>query len=204
MTDLLHIPGDELTGKLKNYNLIADWLELSAFFADISIIQISEVANALSVGDDDSVSLHEEMEDGEDSVVSTVTEVIKERQNILGSAYPFALDRHGDFLHCILQDQEAHTAYLLSLVLSNLSSVSPVLAASRLHPEEEETRRLRRYFQRFATVGLAGEVQGRAWSFGFPRPDGSGFLQKLAEIWAVLGDGIVERQEGAPEQTEGR
>ena len=54
------------------------------------------------------------------------------------------------------------------------------------------------YFQYFATAALAAEVQGGAWSFGFPRPDGSGFIDELERIWRGLGDGRVEVQAGAP------
>ena len=67
-----------------------------------------------------------------------------------------------------------------------------------MHPEDDEIPRIRELFQYFATAALATEIQGRAWSFGFPRPDGSGFVDKLKEIWRVLADGRVEPQVGAP------
>ena len=89
-------------------------------------------------------------------------------------------------------------AYVASLVLSNLRPVSPILGSSDLHPVEDEVRELRGYFQYFATAALAAEIQGDAWSFGFPRPDGSPFLGKLKQIWRELGDGRVEAQIGAP------
>lgn len=115
------------------------------------------------------------------------------------SAYPFYLDAHGDILTCELaQGSFGHTAYILSLVLSNLRALSPILDGSELHPEEPEVRRLREFFQYFATAALASEIGGSAWSFGFPRRDGLGFLDKLRQIWNVLGDGLVESQPGAP------
>ncbi len=43
-------------------------------------------------------------------------------------------------------------------------------------------------------------MNGRAWSFGYPRPDGSGFHKKLAEIWGVLRDGRLQTAAGAPEK----
>ena len=78
--------------------------------------------------------------------------------------------------------------------------MSPVLGDSSLHPDEHEVRRLREFFQYFATAALASELHGSAWSFGFPRPDGTGFLDKLVQIWQTLGDGIVARQRGAPQR----
>ena len=89
---------------------------------------------------------------------------------------------------------------MLSLVLSNLRPVTPVLEGSDLHPGDAEVPRLREYFQFFATAALAAEVQGHAWSFGFPRLDGSPFLHKLEQIWLKLGDGRVEAQAGVPQR----
>ncbi len=47
---------------------------------------------------------------------------------------------------------------------------------------------------------MAAEIGGQAWSFGFPCPDGSDFLPKLREVWALLKGGAVGSEEGeAPE-----
>ena len=70
---------------------------------------------------------------------------------------------------------------------------------SRLLPEKEEIQGLRRLFQYLSTAALAAEIQGVAWSFDSPRPDGSSFLGKLSEIWSTFDDGAVSRQLGAPE-----
>ena len=137
----------------------------------------------------------------EDLVSSTVTRIENRREMLDSTGYPFDLDCRGEILTCNLTHGSfGHAAYILSLVLSNLRSVSPILVGSHLHPDEPETRRLRAFFQYFATAALASEIQGSAWSFGFPRPDGTGFLDKLKQIWQTLDDGSVERQPGAPGQ----
>lgn len=124
---------------------------------------------------------------------------IQTRHGALGTAYPFALDGRGDVLTCGLNEESfGQTAYALSLVLSNLRALTPVLEGSNLHPGDAEVPRLREYFQFFATAALAAEVQGHAWSFGFPRPDRSPFLHKLEQIWLHLGAGRVEAQVGVP------
>ena len=133
------------------------------------------------------------MQSGEqDLVPSTVTRIENRRDTLGASAYPFDLDARGGVLTCnVAQGSLGHAAYILSLILSNLRSVSLVLSGSRLHPDEREVSRLREFFQYFATAAMASEIQGSAWSFGFPRPDGTGFFDKLTQIWQTLDDGLV-------------
>ena len=152
--------------------------------------------------------LDAELSNSEDNLVASTVERIKERHKVLNeakvnevkvTAYPFELDIDGDVLTCTLDPESlGHTAYMLSLVLSNLRALSPILDNSSLHPKENEVAELRAFFQYVATAALASEIQGCAWSFGFPRPDSSGFISKLKKIWEILGDGSVEPQPGAP------
>lgn len=203
MTDSLCFPLDEVTGASIDFDRTADYLELTAFFADDSTALASDLSNQAGIGAADGhADLDEEMQSGEEDLVSsTVTRIENRRETLGSSGYPFDVDARGEILTCNLaQGSFGHAAYILSLVLSNHKSVSPVLGDSRLHPDEPEFRRLRGFFQFFATAALASEIQGSAWSFGFPRTDGTGFLDKLKQIWLTLGDGSVERQPGAPRQ----
>ena len=198
----LYLPTDEVMGSSVDVDLAADYLELSAFFAAGGAARTSDLANATSLGAaDDHVDLQAEMFGGEEEIVSSTVSHIQTRYDALGAAYPFTLDDRGDILTCEMNDESfGRTAYVLSLVLSNLRALTPVLGGSDLHPGDAEIRQLRVYFQYFATAALAAEIQGDAWSFGYPRPDGSPFLEKLEEIWARLGDGRVGSQPGAPQQ----
>ena len=201
MTDFLCLPVDEVIGASMNSERAADFLELSALFATDSSAPTSALANQAEIGAaEEYADLDEEMQAGDEEIVSCTVTRIEGRQRALGSsAYPFDLDFGGDVLTCNLtQGSVGHAAYISSLVLSNLRALSPILDSSRLHPNEEEVKRLRKYFQYFATAALASEIQGSAWSFGFPRPDRSGFLGKLTQIWQALGDGRIEPQPGAP------
>lgn len=198
----LRLPTDAVTGGSADVDVAADYLELTAFFSSDSAARTSDLANAASLaGEEDHADLDGEMLNGEEEIVSSAVYRIETRQRVLESTYPFSLDDSGDVLTCHLDEESvAQAAYVLSLVLSNLRSVSPVLDGSDFHPGDADVRELRRYFQYIATVALAAEVQGSAWSFGFPRPDGSPFLNKLEEIWRSLGDGLVKAQPGAPGQ----
>lgn len=203
MTDSLYFPMDEVTGASIDFDRAADYLELTAFFSADSTALASDLANQAGIGAaDDHANLDEEIQSGdEDLVTSTVTRIEARCETLGPHAYPFDLDARGEILTCNLaQGSFGHAAYILSLVLSNLRAVSPVLGDSRLHPDEHEVRRLREFFQYFATAALASELHGSAWSFGFPRPDGTGFLDKLTQIWQTLGDGTVARQRGAPQR----
>ncbi len=201
MTALV-LPLDEVTGLRIDVDLVADYLELTALFAKDDVARASDLANAASVGPEEALpGLQEEMEHGAEEIVASAVMRVKRRQNVLDSAYPFELDKEGSMLTCVFDGESlGHSSYVLSLVLSHLRAVSPVLNDTRLQPSEDEARRLRRYFQYVATAAMAAEVQGQAWSFGFPRPDGSGFLPKLVEVWQELRDGYVEEQTGAPKQ----
>ena len=201
MTGSLCLPIDDVSGASIDFDRAADFLELSAFFANDSTALASDLVNQSGIGaEEDPADLDEELESGEEDLVTSTVARIEGRQETLGScAYPFDLDARGEVLTCVLaRGSFGHAAYILSLVLSNLRAVSPVLGNSRLHPDEQEVRQLREFFQYFATAALASELQGSAWSFGFPRPGGAGFLEKLRQIWESLRDGSVERQPGAP------
>ncbi len=198
----LYLPLDSVTGRTVDVDLMADYLELSAFFAVDATARSSDLINAIAVGATEGhVDADDEMRDGPEELRARAVNRVRERQDFVGREYPFRLEPGGDVLACEPDEHSfGQAAYVLCLVLSNLTPRSQILSGSDLHPDDDEVRRLRRYFQYFATAALAGEVQGNAWSFGFPRPDGSGFVDKLEEIWRKLRDGRVEQQAGAPER----
>lgn len=200
MTLPLYLPIDSVTGQSIDFDITADFLELSAFFADTDTVPTSDLVNEIEFGTaEDPADVDEEMYTGAEEIQTGTVKRIESRQRIIKSAYPYKLDSSGDMLACILDNPSmGQVAYILSLVLSNLQTISPVLTTSELHPDEAEVRKLREYFQYFATAALAAEIRGDSWSFGFPRPDHSSFLAKLTEIWQVVRDGYVAAQIGAP------
>ena len=110
----------------------------------------------------------------------------------MGEAYPFSLSHNGASLTLTGGSNWGRTLYQLSLILSHLPSErSRVLEQAGLAPEQIEIVHLRRWFQYCAAAGVAGEIGGDAWAFGWPRPDGSAFHEKLKRIWADLKDGDV-------------
>ena len=196
----LYLPLDSVTGRSVDVDILADYLELSAFFAADAAARTSDLINAVSLGGtEEHLDADDEMRDGPEELRACAVNHLRARQNALGVDYPFRLEPGGEMLACEPDEESlGHAAYAVCLVLSNLMPVSQILGGSELHPDDNEVWRLRRYFQCFATAALAAEVRGDAWSFGFPRLDGSGFLDKLKDIWRELRDGRIERQLGAP------
>lgn len=193
----LALPLDATTDRRIDVDAAADYIELTAFFSGDDAARTSDLANAVSLASEE--DLAEGQDEVEEETVSSAVYRIKERRRALEAAYPFRLECEGSVLTCVFDKKSfGHSTYILSLLLSHLRALSPILAASDLHPSKEEVPRMREYFQYAATAALAAEVQGQAWSFGSPRPDKSGFLPKLKEIWRTLRDGRVEAQVGAP------
>lgn len=201
MTDSLYLPVDEINSGTPNLDLAADYLELSAYLSSESCALVQSLrAETGTVSGNDRGDVDAQIKNMEE-VMDGTRKRIRRRMKALGKAYPFTLTRNGqDTLEYIRDNAEeksspyalARVAYIVSLVLSNLKSMSPILEESEIHPAEKEERKLRRHFQYFATVAMAGEICGQAWSFGYPRPDRSGFMKKLEEIWSVLKDGVVK------------
>lgn len=182
-------------------DLAADYLELKAVLSAERRSYSQEIFNEVDIpADRDFVSVNTEMEEQESVVTDTIGR-IHLRKNIPQSAYPFELDEQGNVLSfTATQLNLAQTAYIVSILLSNLRELSPLMIDFKRNPSEDDKRRLREYFQYIATTAIAAEVGGRAWSFGFPRPDQSGFVGKLKEIWAVIKDGEVNPDSSAPNQ----
>ena len=202
MKSSIYLPLDEVSGTKPDLDRAADFLELSAFFSAEGETITSNLGNDVSIGAEENSagSRVERRQDEEELVIGAVNR-INERYRTLDASYPFQLDRNGDILRFLaVNDSLGQAAYVLCLILSNLESASAVLIGSDLHPDDDEVRELRQYFQYFATAALAAEIRGKAWSFGFPRPDGSDFIDKLNEIWNDIRDGRVEAQPWAPKQ----
>jgi len=198
MTDSVYLPPDEFDGKPPhNFDVAADFLELSAFFSNESQTLTQSIIDALDLAADDDFRTVEEEIVRREEVASGAVQVISDRIRALKESYPFKISSDDRVVSCDRNDlSHGQVAYLISLVLSNLHAISPLLNDPSIRPSEEEVRSLRQYFQYFATAALAAEIGGQAWSFGFPRPDHTDFLNKLREVWKTLKDGTVSPEEG--------
>lgn len=196
-----YIPHDELSGPSPDADLAADICELSAFFSSDRRFLLSSLRNDLEIGEDE----YQDVDDQNlraDLLVDTAAKRLTDRKALIGRAYPFELNDMGTELFWRGFDDWGKQAYLISLVLLHLSTVTPVLREAELAPDDITVRNLRIWFQLIATTVLAAELRGIGWAFGWPRPDKTGFLEKLTQIWNIIKDGRVctEMPDGAPKR----
>ena len=200
MSPAVYLPSDEFGGaEPPDLDLAADYLELKAVLSRDGQCFSEDIVHALKLtAEAEFADVNAEIESREDVAAGAVARMAS-RKRVLAAAYPFALDDRGDAIIFIAEQPDpGQAAYLISLLLSNLRALSPLLDGSAMHPSDDEVRQLRQHFQYFATAAITAEIGGPAWSFGYPRPDGTGFIGKLSEIWAVLRDGSVKADSAAP------
>ena len=199
MSDSVYLPCEQVSGSQPDLDLAADYLELKAVLSKDKFSLSQDIVDAMEMSSDyDFENVTTEIEERERVVTDTIGRM-QSRKDILQTSYPFKIDAYGETISFASEQPNfAHTAYLISLLLSNLRTVSQLLEDFAKYPSASDVRALRGYFQYIATAAIAGEIGGRAWSFGFPRPDRSGFLEKLTEIWSVLKDGDVKPDLSAP------
>ena len=200
MSAAVYLPSDEFGGtQPPDLDLASDYLELKAIFSADRQSFSEDIVDALELAAEAEFDdVNAEIEAREDVAAGAVARMTS-RKRALATAYPFDLDDRGDAIFFTAEQPDlGQAAYLVSLLLSNLRALSPLLDGSEMHPSDHEVRQLRQHFQYFATAAIAAEIGGPAWSFGHPRPDGTGFIKKLSEIWSVLKDGSVKADPTAP------
>ena len=200
MSPAVYLPTDEFGGAgPHDLDLAADYLELKAVFSSDGQSFSGDIIGELEIATHERfVDVDVEMETRENVAAGAVARMAS-RKHALEAAYPFEFDERGDVIFFTAKQPDlGQAAYLVSLLLSNLRALTPLLDGSELHPSPSEVRQLRKYFQYFATAAIAAEIGGPAWSFGFPRPGGTGFSDKLTEIWLVLKDGRIGFDPSAP------
>ena len=135
---------------------------------------------------------------GDDAAfLDAITDELAERYQALSESYPFEIPASGLRLTLHNQLNSGQCIYLFCLLLSNCKK-GDILDGIWVSPVDNRVRDL---FQACSTVAAAGEVNGCAISFGWPRPDDNPvFLKKLHEVYKLFGEGKprLERLSGAP------
>lgn len=164
---------------------VADWLELKAIASPDGRVGFGTLVSATAMADDEHKPDVADEDRAEDQFVLRVqAEIARRRENILDD-YPFRIDDKGRVLEFIQPVTLVGSVYLFCLFLSH--AFDRTIMPKKLAPNV--TNQVRDLFQACATIAAGGFVLGPSMSFGFPRPDGSGFLKALHRVYALFGDG---------------
>lgn len=169
-----------------NSNQLADWLELEALGTAsgraslVSVNQSLEIAEDLEPEELDHENLEAERR------VEQVVAAVEERVKAMGDSYPFRIDHDGTSLAISTSLTPGGYSYLFCLIVSSAANGGPLSGGGGAEPDLVRARGL---FQVCATVAVAGLVTGPSYSVGWPRPDSSTFLAKLAQVYSAFGDG---------------
>jgi len=173
----------------RSFQEICDWFEFHVLSSEYHCASFSELAR---IWDKRRNSENTDFEDSgntqEEFFLEEVNQIIRERITFLGDCYPFKFSENDEEL---IYDKDNLNAgsiiYLFCLFLSNKNKADIFDDDSFF----EIDNKIRDLFQACATWAAAGEVDGHAYSFGFPRTDHSGFLVKLRAIYQHFSDGKV-------------
>lgn len=169
---------------------IADWLELTALSSSNGRVGFGTLTAAMGLSAEGQSEDIEEEDLSNEALVLSAQNELTWRLRLIGSDYPFRMDENGQSMQLVTHISEPGSAYLLCLFLSHANDRT--IIPEKLAPKI--TDKVRDLFQACATVAAGGYVQGTAISFGWPRPDGTTFLQALRRAYKLFGDGTPHRR----------
>ncbi|WP_429134255.1 hypothetical protein [Aeromonas hydrophila] len=166
-----------------------DWLELSCLSNIYFTFRISELRNILENLDSFTSSDIGAEDAYVENEIQRLLEQSQQRSNILADSYPFVFNQESECLELKEANIDELTTdqhiYLYCLYFSHMS-------ASRLFSGlPSPTNEHRDLLQVAATIALAGFTDGHSVSFGWPRPDSSGFYDALSRTVGLIGEGRV-------------
>jgi hypothetical protein len=167
-------------------NDLADWLELEVLTSPKNSAPTNAINQALEIAEDDEPEKLDEENILTERRLQQVISAVQERTTTIGASYPFELDNTGSTLKLREAMTPGSYAYLFCLIVSSAAPNGLLAGEGPWTPNIQEARVL---FQLCATIASAGRANGPAYSVGWPRPDSSGFLQKLKIVYSHFGDG---------------
>ena len=172
-----------LTGQV---NALADWVEFKVLVAEFNVYRLLDLQRLTDEGQEwDNPDIAEQDALNEEVYESVIEELTK-RSKSLTTAYPFILNDSGTELQLDIDAiTEGGYVYLYCLFFSHIKR-EDVLVIDPPHTNED-----RDIMQICATYAAAGIVRGNSVSFGFPRPNNTGFLEALKITYKAFGEGIV-------------
>lgn len=166
---------------------LADWLELTAFFAKSRTVNLDEIENAFDIEQDVEVIDIAENDADEEGRAVDLAEEIKRRSDILKKNYPFAISDNGEQLSYDPDFSFGGLSYLVSLIISNSWSSGKLQAPLRL--TAEELRVARDIFEIVSVLAALGRTGGPAFLIGTNRAGAEALRLRIEHICDVVGEG---------------
>lgn len=179
---------------------VCDWLELAVLSNEYSVYAFESLARFWDTLRNSEGKDPEGTDETEEAFIATIRMEIEERADLLGECYPFQFSTSGESLEFVEANvTQGGWIYIFCLLISH--PTQGAIFDGKYQPPI--TNEIRNYFQACATYAAAGELEGHSYAFGFPRPDHTGFLEKLAAIYMNFGEGtqVVDKvPKGAPDR----
>lgn len=180
----------------------ADWVELQTLLSNRGVWTSGDLYGWLDFLEDDAAHtppVDEEtgeeldesiLESQRNELVETVFDELLYRKGILGESYPFCINSDYLRIERVADTPFIHgrIVYIFCLLVSAIREKK--IDAAELRAVDED--RIPDLFQTCACLAAGGYVEGEVAWFGFPRPDGSGFLDALRKTYGRFGSGTVK------------
>lgn len=164
----------------------ADWIEFQILSEKTGSLKTSSLSRMIENQPD-----RGELDDsGLEDIVGQWLDEILLRKRTLGDAYPFDADNKSVFLKSSHDENKpGYYTYLLCLLLSHAKNTDVLDGETFLAIGRNDV--VRKYFQGISTIAAGGYIQGNSISFGFPREDGTNFINALDKVITFSKDGAV-------------
>jgi len=168
--------------------IFCDIIELKSIFAGHTGLDMMDVQRDLDIELSETDDEGTNNNDTAEIIFNDKNELLQTRIARVGEEnYPFDLSDDGSRFTLKPCITNSGYIYLFCLLLSHPKE-DDVLSGFYLPNINDSERRL---FQLCSTVAAAGVIAGNAISFGFPRPDRSGFYDKLKQVFSFIQDGKI-------------
>jgi hypothetical protein len=179
-----------ITSFLDN-EILCDLIEFRAMFFDGFGLDMMDIQRDLDVEISEDDTTGDDSSDDAEIAFTRIYALLQQRIERVGEEnYPFSLTDDGSLFLLKPEITNSGYIYLFCLLLSHPKE-DDVLSGNYVPNIGDNERKL---FQSCSTVAAAGLIAGNAISFGFPRPDGSGFHDKLTEVYtSLIEDGQIKK-----------
>ena len=181
----------------------ADWMELQAICSTRGRSTVGDLLGVIDHIEDDAADGRPFDEETSEVLDEAILEThrnrpveaafgeLQYREQVLGEAYPFAVDTHRLGLARVadVTAVPGRSVYLFCLLAS-------AIRENRIQPTGligAATSEIANMFQVCACLAAGGYTAGEVVSFGFPRPTGTAFLPALRATYERFGAGSVKQ-----------